>query len=391
MEDVLPLISGLEKAQWTLQRLNSSGEESEGSCGSGSPNSCWSGDGGNFYSEYLFSQVLVDFNDDATAAKYDPPTGGHADGAAAFDAAAIGAFDSSDGDETADVFVDSEYDAGGGGADCDFVVLGVGLNHLMEQQQCAYGSGAVTSSHNCLKSSLSVSPTPTQRQQQRQHQQQQLQQQQQQQKREYGQQQKHQAQEQTHQGFQSAAPHCANSIVASTNTTVELHRRLHISDSVHRRETNIMTLDKQTTGVVNAAAASGGRHALKPSGDNRDTSGDNMGIYLAAAPYSVACLRTDRQSDKAEEKVHYCTYPGCNKMYSKSSHLKAHLRRHTGEKPFACTWPGCGWRFSRSDELARHRRSHSGVKPYQCKICDKRFARSDHLSKHLKIHRKRLG
>lgn len=98
-----------------------------------------------------------------------------------------------------------------------------------------------------------------------------------------------------------------------------------------------------------------------------------------------------RGTNLGKKKQHVCHIPGCGKVYGKTSHLRAHLRWHSGERPFVCTWMFCGKRFTRSDELQRHRRTHTGEKKFVCPECSKRFMRSDHLAKHIKTHQNKKG
>ncbi|CAI2732518.1 unnamed protein product [Schistosoma spindalis] len=160
-------------------------------------------------------------------------------------------------------------------------------------------------------------------------------------------------------------------------------------------------------------------NVLKANTINRLTLTDTESSVVVPFPTASSSINSTRELRK-----YHCTYPECNKSYTRRYRLNLHISTHTGTGPIpcdapncnmkcfseedlkrhklsqhstgdkdqprrhACTFPGCSRSYSELNRLEEHLRTHTGERPYVCRKpgCGATFARLSGVKSHELTH-----
>ncbi|XP_039660830.1 zinc finger protein 391-like [Perca fluviatilis] len=93
----------------------------------------------------------------------------------------------------------------------------------------------------------------------------------------------------------------------------------------------------------------------------------------------------NNHGEESKDKGYCCSV--CEKRFSNCSHLAAHIRTHTGERPYICEL--CRKAFITTSALNRHQTIHTEGKHFVCNYCSKSFKWMESLGRHIRSVHKR--
>ena len=114
-----------------------------------------------------------------------------------------------------------------------------------------------------------------------------------------------------------------------------------------------------------------------------------IGLQMRGAPPNQLDLSSGGggvNSEEEPERPYPCEV--CGRKFIRATHLRRHMRIHTGEKPFACHI--CGRRYARGDYLRAHISAHRHDKIHECKHCGEIFRDLTRFADHCRLIHKDL-
>ena len=103
-------------------------------------------------------------------------------------------------------------------------------------------------------------------------------------------------------------------------------------------------------------------------------------VCYRAFPYATSLK--NHMITHTREMKYGCAY--CERFFLHEASLKTHMRKHTGEKPYTCQY--CDKAFAHATSLKNHERIHTGEQPYKCELCSLRFKHATSLKNHMRTH-----
>lgn len=131
--------------------------------------------------------------------------------------------------------------------------------------------------------------------------------------------------------------------------------------------------------LLAAVATPGGSASLDPQHMDPLASDGDLQVLQTQVVYDLS----QQQANPSVEPERPFPCEVCGRKFIRSTHLRRHMRIHTGEKPFACHI--CGRRYARGDYLRAHIHAHRRDRVHKCKHCGEVFHDLTRFADHCRL------